>query len=296
MSERRSLILWIVVILIPFGAFGLLEVLGVTNQVSYNPPLDLPEFAQVVGALGSAFLTAGLLYLYSRQTAILREEKKQTEYESEALIRVEDVRIVGVEEVKEHLDEKDYNALPHLLNSEVVEITISNFGRAPADELRIEAILDGDGYGWTGQSPLVMGDWESAMDRLNGPSVDVIRLNDTGGAIGTDEREVKFAASLNAISNELEEQWDTEFPINGQGPEVPKYLSATDVLWAIQDMTESEVMAGIRLWYRDGTGVREPLNLQFAIAESARVSDFRTAVYGGRPAMPAEIPDATKWW
>lgn len=272
-----------------------LEHYNYVNIVNFRPPLTLPEFAQVVGALGSLLLTGGLVYLYSRQTAILNEEKQQTEFQSKALLRVEDVRIIPCTKARQVIEDKEINLGGYMLHSDFVEIEISNFGRAPAEQLRVEALLHGDEYGWEAQSPLVKGNWLEAAETLAGRSGDVLRLNDNGAPIGSDERNITYTASLIATRSELEDEWETQIPID-ESALPTQFYSASEILWELQDAGESEIDAGIRLWFKDGIGRREPLNLKFATAESPKISNIEEALEFGRPMMPDEIPSSEDWW
>jgi hypothetical protein len=285
------------VFILPFLVLAIAEARGYSNLVRYTAPFTLPQFAQIVGALGTFVLTGGLLYLYRRQTQILDEEKRQTEFQAQALLMIEDFQIISPQQVEEYCEEGDIEFWDHLAHADLVEVELSNFGRAPADELRIEAVLHGDEIGWETQGPLVKGDWQTAVNKMVGNPMDVIRLNDRGAPLGTDERNVTYTCSLHAMKEEIEEQWDTELPIDDRvEARVPKFLSASEILWLLQDRGENGVDAGIRIWYRDGTGDREPINLQFATAESPKVADFQTAVMKGRPLMSEEVPDYEKWW
>lgn len=297
MAKSRSLKFWLSAIALPFVLLAIFERLDIVNFVRYRPPFTTVEFAQIIGALGTFILTGGLVYLYLRQTQILDEEQKQTEFQAKALIRVEDFRIIPPNEVKEYAETQDFEYWDHLAHADFVEVELSNFGRAPADDMRAEAMLHGDMLRWETQGQLVKGGWKTAVNKLTGNQMDPVRLNDQGAAIGTDERNVTYSTPLYAIRDNIKEQWGEDFQsIQGDETDIPQFLSASEILWLIQDYGEGPVDAGIRLWYRDGTGDRDPINLQFATAESPRVADFQTAVVRGRPMMPDEIPPPAKWW
>lgn len=270
---------------------------GITNIINYSPPFTLPEFAQIIGAIGSFILTGGLVYLYLRQTRILEEEQKQTEFQSKALLRVEDFRLLPPEAVQKYAEKKDKGYWEHLIHADLIEVELSNFGRAPANELRIEAMLHGDEFGWESQGALIKGTWTTAAKKLSGRSIDTIRLNDRGAPIGSDERNITYTVSLHATREEIEDQWGIDIPIKEQSDtKASKFLSASEILSALHDLGEQEVDVGLRIWYRDGTGERNPINLQFATAKSPKITDLNTAILQGKPMMPDDIPNHEKWW
>lgn len=273
------------------------ETSGKTNLVNHTPPYDLPAFAQIVGALGSLVLSAGLVYLYRRQTMILNEEKKQTEFQSKALLRIEDLQVIPAEKVSEYATNNGLDTWPHLLHADLVEVTLSNFGRAPAEELRVEAMLNGNKIGWESQGPLIQGEWKTALKKMTGPRMDAIRLNDQGGVIGTNEREKVYTTSLHAVTDEIEEQLGDDVCINEtMGDNPPGFLSASELLWIFQDSGESEIDAGVRLWYKDGLGDRRPIRLGYTTVESKNITDFHSVIFNARPMMPDDVPEENKWW
>ncbi|QKY18640.1 hypothetical protein [Halorubrum sp. CBA1229] len=53
-----------------------LEFEGVVNIISFDPPVESSNFAQIVGGIGSLVLTFGLVFLYKQQTAIQHRQER----------------------------------------------------------------------------------------------------------------------------------------------------------------------------------------------------------------------------
>jgi len=72
----RKLEIFGVVCLLGAAIWLALEVKGVVNIISFDPPVEPSDFAQIVGGIGSLVLTFGLVFLYKQQTTIQHRQER----------------------------------------------------------------------------------------------------------------------------------------------------------------------------------------------------------------------------
>ncbi|WP_144049540.1 hypothetical protein [Halorubrum salipaludis] len=224
----------------------------------------LMNWAPVITGVGSFVLTAGLVYLYKIQTEIQEQQKSLSESSHEAILRIEDYGLASQYDITDIREEAGLGR-DDSINSGVVIVRLSNFGKAAADDLRAELYFDG------GQSYLSINTILSY-----GSHFDPLAFTGEGGVIGAEEKDVRFHSEFSVSKDELPERWDLE------GSE-PDMLSPTEVMWLIQDSGEQEIEVGLKIHYRDGVGYGEPKTLFRSRVDLGDIQDFRSIEHVGEP-------------
>lgn len=221
------------------------------------------QWAPVISGLGALILTAGLVYLYKIQADILGQQTNLLENQHEAKLRVENYFVASAQDLADIFDVDDYPKW--LIRTGFLVISLSNFGKGTADDIRALLYFDGD------DSYLEI---NSVM--MQGGHLDPIVHTGQGGVLGANERNVRFASWFQASRDALPDDW---IPSS----EEPAWLTPSEILWAIEDSGVRTIKMGIEIHFKDGTGRRDPIPLFVNEVDLRKRRDFRSAHELGEP-------------
>lgn len=109
-----------------------LEISGIFNYITNNPPYKITEFSNLIGAVGSLLLSALLVILYNKQTTIQASQEQLMESEHRPKIVLDKSRLTDNPEVTSGASRMIF--------------TLSNSGKGSANniKIRIVPIIDSD--------------------------------------------------------------------------------------------------------------------------------------------------------
>lgn len=264
------------------------ELSGTTNffQLS-RPPYRIGVIISGAGALASVVLTGGLLYLYDKQREILNEQKKLSEYQQSALLKIKDHRLIPYEETKE-FQEEEYTD-PHrnltLYQSEYIEIDLSNIGRAPAYDLRIELYVTADGESYSGAPPLVDGDYKSVISGLRGREIDTIFHNPEGNSIQSESGDARtFTVPMITLNERIPYTWKENSVLH-------RFPPASSIFRCAKSSLDSSISAYLLLWYKDGRGNQGPNVVRMVNISPDDLTDLDDIDVEGDDSVIDQLPD-----
>lgn len=219
---------------------------------------DFSTWLPYINTVSYVLLTASIAYLAFRQWTVAESQKQLTAAQQRARVRVEYIRVLSHEDLNYRLD------VPNNIQQQQaarLQLELSNFGKGPADDLRITMVVSDDHRKQTRIIPL-----------SHGGNLEAAVLNDHGGILGAEEKETGFAAGLFFERDTLFKEW-----ISNKS-ELHRFLTPTELMWELEDSGYDEIRFQMKMEYIDGTGVRDPIDLLDVQIDLREHRDFRQAI------------------
>ena len=198
------------------------------------------------------------------QTEIQKQQKSLSESSHEAILRVDDYKLVSEKDLE------DFRRQAGLSDEDAVNmggliIHLSNFGKGAADDLRTRITFHGE-------------ELFLEVDTLltYGSHLDPLAFTGEGGVLGPGEKEVSFTSGFSVSKSTLTGDWD----LQGDEPDV---LSPTEIMWLMQDAGERKVEVSMDIRYQDGVGEGEPKTLFRKNIDLRKCRDFSSIEHTGEP-------------
>lgn len=273
---------------------GLLEVFGVIDIISIpKPPYAVGNLFSGLQSLAMVALTAAVYVVYTQQRDL-------AEYTQSSILQLDDHSIPSREEYTDYLDNDKFDNFV-LYHSEPVEFELSNFGRAPANDLRAELYYaDGNGIEYRTAIPMMSGRWEEVADRLHSNSMTPLFHNPYGNAIASNTTSQIYTAPFMIQPGTLPDEWRTSF-VHRSPPPMSVLQYAKEAVDHDSDFT-----IGIHIWHTDGVGLQDAIYAQYVtvpqdeiismsdLNDGADISDrhdLKELFEIGRPALNDKFPD-----
>jgi hypothetical protein len=208
---------------------------------------DFGTIVTILTAVVSTILSALLVHLYRQQKDILKEQKELTESNQRALLRVLTYRLYSWTHFYRYSQEEiplNIRDFPEHHAAFIAYVT--NPGKGYIDNLWVELQINTPSHTHSTISPLVS---KVNTDQL-------AFSDDMGGIVPPEQKDVQMYSA--ALWFEAEKISDK---LTDTGVSVDRSVSPTELLWMINESNEEYVNIGIFIHYRDGTGVREPIQL-----------------------------------
>lgn len=229
----------------------------------------LREIIPVVSPLITAILTVLLVFLYYKQSKILDRQKELNESEQRALPRILTYRLFSWKTLFQY--EEEIGPLPDLPDHPdryaIFNAYLTNPGKGIAEDLHIELQISSPSYSFLAGD--VLARWTNT---------DQMSFNDDGGAIAPEENEV----TLYTGSFWYPEQKIPDDLLHKDISYDP-FLTPSELLWVLEENDESPVKIGLFFHYKDGTGIREPIQLLTSKVELDSYADLTEAWRSGDP-------------
>lgn len=243
------------------------EVLGISLNT-------LSVIAGAVTSILSVGLYALLVVLYGQQRDILKRQTELAESSRRALPRVRTYFLYScIDKVKfeQSTGEKlDIPGYPETYAGFVAYV--SNNGKGYAKDVRAELVI---------KSPNMQYSATRALSHTT--NMDQIAFNNHGGTLSPEEGEVTMVTGFVFAKDDLSKE------IEKSGITVGDSVAPTELLWMLYKLDESPVQIAIFVHYKDGTGVREPIQLLTTEFDLSKQVDIRTAYEWGTPVTDADI-------
>jgi hypothetical protein len=269
------------------------EYCGITNIFSLSdPPYSVANIIGGLGAIASVFLSAGLVYLYNKQHGVLTEQKKLSEYQQSALLKIDDHRIIPYEKTKNIQDNLntgiDTDNLV-LYQTEFVEVDITNIGLAPAHNLQVELYIQADNEHYSIAPPLVEGEVEDVISDLHGRNIDTIFHNTEGNSIQAESDSQTYTVPLITLTEVIPDGWK-------EGCILHRWPPASAILRCAKQNVDSDFSIYLLLWSKDGSGTRGPQLIRVVGVSPEELTDLEDIdtediELDGEESVADEFPD-----
>lgn len=223
----------------------------------------------MVGPITTVVLYLLLVWLYYQQKQILKRQTELSESGQRALPRIRTYRLFSWYEFFRYENETGFELdIPGLPDYHAgFWAMVSNAGKGFAEDLQAELVIKSPSATYSVTAPLA-----------HKTNMDQTAFSGEGGALSPEEGEVTmtshFYYSREKIANEIEDS----------GVTVEETVTPTELLWILKELEESPVRIAIFVHFKDGTGVREPIQLLTSEYELSQYVDIRTAYRQGGPA------------
>lgn len=266
----------------PFLAIGAAFLLNEHTHLGLGTSLSLLD------VLGVLLIYIAILQVNRRQTKIQENQQQLYEFEQKSLLRVEDYIYLPANAVGGLADYLDFRIHNWEYHAGKCSLRISNFGSGPAKDLRLAVVIHG-------KRELPGGDREYRTHACSHPLFHgnhwdpvVSSEQQEGGVLGKEERAVDFIVSPNFAVEDLSGHLDLD-ELNQQ------FLSPSEVLWELHDQGFDEVTVGLKLFWRDASGPRDPINIRFARGKISEYRDFGRLLVEGETLTAEEVIEVTDW-
>lgn len=230
---------------------SVLEYCGLINIFKLSdPPYSVANIIGGIGAIASVFLSAGLVYLYDKQHGVLTEQKKLSEYQQSALLKIDDHRIIPYKTSKSIQDDLDSSIEVDnlvLYQTEFLEVDITNIGLAPAHDLRVELYIQAGENHYSVSPPLVEGEVKEVISDLHGRNIDTIFHNTEGNSIRAESDSQTYTVPLISITENIPNTWK-------QGCTLHRWPPASAILRCAKRNVDTDFSIYLFLWSEDGSG------------------------------------------
>ncbi|WP_147464896.1 hypothetical protein [Halococcus sp. IIIV-5B] len=231
--------------------WAVLEVRGVIDIISVSkPPYTAGNLFSGLQSLAMVALTAAVCVVYAQQRDLAK-------YTQSSILQLDRHSIPSREDYEEYLDSDEFDNFV-LYHSEPVEFELSNFGRAPANDLRAELYYaDGNGVEYKTPIPLMSGEWKRVVDRLHSNSMTPLFHNPYGNAIASNTTNQTFTAPFMIRPETLPKEWKAT-PIHRSPPPMSVLQYAKESV-----DHDSNFTVGIHVWHTDGVGPQDAIYAQY---------------------------------
>jgi hypothetical protein len=237
----------------------------------------LLRWATVIGSIVSLALSAALVLLYYQQKEILREQQKLTESEQKAVLRVEEYEMFRGSDIAMQMVREGHsveNTSEQFIHSDILVLTISNFGKSAVEELRpIVEIKEVDSEEWSALSVMIALSKDMVI-------TDQMAFNQETDVIGMNERERVFFGYLTVELEDIPRGWIPE------DMEIDHKLAMSEVLYLAGEAGVEEVKITLSLNYQDATGERDPITIASTKINPSQYNSIGQAFHRGQPAFP----------
>jgi len=184
----RQKALSVIGVLIVLSAWIFMEIYGVIDLISIpEPPYTAGDLFSGLQSLAMVGLTAAVYIVYIQQRDLAR-------YNQSSILQLDGHNILSREEYTNYLDGDEFDNFS-LYHAEPVEFELSNFGRAPANDLRAELYYaDDNGVEYKTAIPMMSGGWEEVTKRLHSNSMTPLFQNSYGNAIASNMMNQAYTA------------------------------------------------------------------------------------------------------
>lgn len=258
-------------------------------------PLSPEGYLAATSIFASTILTFSLISVYAimarsqtNQTKIQRNQEELMENSHRSLLQIEDYLFLSADEISLYSKYLGYPLPEWEFHGAKCSLRLSNYGSGPAYGLKIAVIIESE-------KSLEDDNGTVTKVRIDGTSAPLFKGNnwdpvasskpDNWGIIGAEQDFIDYLSTITFSADEDE--------INVIGEE--GLISPTEMLWWLQDEGFTRAKIGLRLYYKDGTGPREPINIRFVDVELGKHINFAWALYLGDPIDYDEIPVVEGW-
>ncbi len=248
-----------IIVLVVLAIWASLEIYGILNVISIpSPPYAAGNLFSGIQSLAMVALTAAVYIVYLQQRDL-------AEYTQSSILQLDNHAIPSREKYTDYLDTDEFDNFV-LYHSEPVEFELSNFGRAPANDLRAELYYaDGNGVEYKTAIPLMSGGWKEVTNRLHSNSMTALFHNPYGNAIASNVENQVYTAPFMILPRTLPEEWKTNW-VHRSPPPASVLEYAKEAVDHDLDFT-----LGMHIWYTDGVGAQDAIYAQYVTVPQNKI-------------------------